>query len=107
VVFECCKQGKHLPNKLWRKRKMRNSQVIAAFLDGKRAKTKHLSTDGNFLNNYSTVIAKWEHGGIKVNVKKYSQTTSTIQNALLRTAEGRGITVVKVEEEIHSLTIGD
>jgi hypothetical protein len=63
---------------------MRNSQVITAFINSKEAKTQHLRTDGTKLINYNTVIAKKEGDKVVVSSTKYSQTTSTIQNMVIR-----------------------
>lgn len=70
---------------------MRNVDVVFAFVTGlSRQKTKTLFIDGDRLYNYSTCIAerKRKRDGsytFIVNVSKYSNATTTIQNALLKT----------------------
>ena len=64
---------------------MTNENVIREF---KRGATKgmacHLYIKGNELINYSTVLAfRDENGGFHVNTRKYSSTTSKIQNYIL------------------------
>lgn len=75
---------------------MSNQDVIKAFLEGKKAKTnlrkirndygyykgRTLTTDGNTLTNYNTVIAFKFGNKLYINSKKYSVTTSKIQSQL-------------------------
>ena len=68
---------------------MKNVDVLVAFINGEsKAKTRTLFIDGDRLFNYSTCIAerKLEDDGDSfiVNVSKYSNATTTIQNQLLR-----------------------
>lgn len=59
-----------------------------------------LATDGLKLVNYSTVIAR--HIGnnvVEINVKKYSVTTTKIQNKLKQLAKEYGYDVVEVRGE--------
>lgn len=70
---------------------MKNIDVIKAFANGEtKAKTKNLYIEGDKLFNYDTCIAeRWlkidgREYGFVVNVTKYSVSTTTIQNAILR-----------------------
>lgn len=56
-----------------------------------------LATDGLKLVNYSTVIARHIRANVvEVNVKKYSVTTTKIQNKLKQLAKEYGYDVVEV-----------
>lgn len=56
-----------------------------------------LATDGLKLVNYSTVIARHIRANVvEINVKKYSTTTTKIQNKLIRLAKEYGYDVVEV-----------
>ena len=75
---------------------MSNEQVILAFLHHEKAHTptrnitngiysykgQTLHTDGQKLWNYSTIIAEWKDSRLYINIKKYSVTTSKIQNKI-------------------------
>lgn len=65
---------------------MTNLKVIEAFLRGERAHSQNLSSNGTDLVNYSTTIARHQmYEGRRETVvatKKYSNTTSVIQNLL-------------------------
>ena len=75
---------------------MSNNEVIKAFLKGQKAHTnlRHiqkgyytykgctLTSDGNTLINYSTVIAYKQDNKLFINKGKYSVTTSKIQGQL-------------------------
>ncbi len=75
---------------------MTNKQVIINFLNGKAGHTptrtihgkdynyegQTLKSNGQELINYNTIIAYFEKEKLFINIKKYSQTTSTIQNIL-------------------------
>ena len=79
---------------------MNNERVILNFLQGKEGKTpkrnilngyyyyegRTLTTDGEKLVNYSTVIGYKKDQKLYLNNKKYSVTTSKIQNMLKRLA---------------------
>lgn len=67
----------------------KNIDVINSFVNGdsKPAKTTNLRVEGSKLFNYNTVIAERKESGFKVNVTKYSQSTTTIQNKLLYTLD--------------------
>jgi hypothetical protein len=69
----------------------KNIDVVRAFANGEsKVKTKNLHIEDDKLFNYDTCIAeRWEklggqEYGFVVNVTKYSQSTTTIQNMLLR-----------------------
>lgn len=56
-----------------------------------------LATDGLKLVNYSTIIARHVRANVvEVNVKKYSVTTTKIQNKLKQLAKEYGYDVVEV-----------
>jgi hypothetical protein len=88
---------------------MKNEKVIEKFLERESAKTglrtivngyyeyqgRTLQTDGNKLINYSTIIAYFENDTLYLNTKKYSVTTSKIQNTIRRLASGKGLTIVE------------
>lgn len=75
---------------------MNNEQVIKAFLHHEKAHTptriilngvyeykgRTLESTGDKLINYSTVIAQWKDSRLYINTKKYSVTTSKIQNKI-------------------------
>lgn len=68
---------------------MKNIDVIKAFRNGATSgRTKNLKIDGNFLMNYNTCIAEREvlstHSEYTLNMTKYSQSTTTIQNQMQR-----------------------
>ncbi|UUV46127.1 hypothetical protein [Bacillus phage vB_BanS-Thrax1] len=70
---------------------MRNVDVLFAFVTGlNKQRTKNLFIDNDRLYHHNTCLAerKRKRDGsysYVVNVSKYSQSTTTIQNALLRT----------------------
>lgn len=83
---------------------MTNEKVIRKFLEHQEGHTpKRYTYDGdnvstlwtreNELINYRTVIAKWEDGHVKLNVKRYSQTTSKIQHMIERICEEKNIEI--------------
>ena len=88
---------------------MKNEKVIEKFLEREQAKTglrtifdgvyeysgRTLQTDGNKLINYSTIIAYFEEDKLYLNTRKYSVTTSKIQNKLRELANGKGLTIVE------------
>lgn len=72
----------------------KNIEVLYAFVNGEsKPKTKNLYIEGDKLFNYGTCIAeRWEkiggqEYGFAVNVTKYSMSTTTIQNQLIRLLE--------------------
>lgn len=56
-----------------------------------------LSIEGNYLINYTTIIAERDGDIIKLNNKKYSRTTSKIQALIKRTA----LSLDKIVEEME------
>ena len=84
---------------------MRNEEVIKRFLKHQEGHTpKRYTYDGlytstlwtreNKLINYRTVIARWiSNNTIELNTKKYSSTTSKIQNMIERVCEEYGIEI--------------
>lgn len=78
---------------------MKNIDVIKSFISGEvKGKTKNLFIKGDNLVNYSTIIAKRTNKGlIEVNNTKYSQSTSTIQNALKRELQANSIQYIEKE----------
>lgn len=81
--------------------RVRNEEVIRAFLSGFPAKShnENLRTDGYDLVNYSTVIAIRDGNEVILNRRKYSVTTSRIQNMVRRLAQEMGFTVKEVDGE--------
>ena len=68
---------------------MTNQNVIEIFLQGGRAKTTNLYTDGTELINYTTTIAKWngteeQTKELEINLNYYSRTTSKIQTQIIK-----------------------
>lgn len=88
---------------------MTNEQVIRNFLKGYEGKTplrtisgsynqgRTLYTEGNKLINYSTTIAYIENNTLHLNIKKYSVTTSKLQNIIDRLSRGHGYTPIYYE----------
>ena len=64
---------------------MNNLEFIREFASGKKSgKYSHLEVIGNLLYNYDTIIAERVEGGISLNTRKYSRTTTNIQNLIRR-----------------------
>ncbi|MBP3707592.1 MAG: hypothetical protein J6J36_03150 [Clostridia bacterium] len=62
---------------------MKNVDLIRKFGNGATSgKCGNLKINGNNLINYSTIIAKRVENGIMLNNRKYSRTTSVIQNTI-------------------------
>ena len=93
---------------------MSNETVIRRFLEHQTGHTatrnitsgvytyqgQTLATDGLKLVNYSTVIARHiSNNVVEINVKKYSVTTTKIQNKLIELAKEYGYNVVEVRGE--------
>ena len=91
---------------------MTNEKVIRSFLNNREGHTpKRRTYDGDYVStlwttydgdtlvlmNYRTVIAKWDerwhNNKIKLNIKKYSSTTSKIQNMIEKVCEEYGIEI--------------
>jgi len=83
---------------------MRNVDVLFAFVTGlNKQRTKHLFIDNDRLYHHSTCLAerKRKRDGsysYVVNVSKYSSSTTTIQNALLKTIPNPDATLKCVAE---------
>ena len=62
---------------------MSNLEFIRAFANNKSSGNySNLHIIGNKLLNYETVIAERIKGGISLNIRKYSRSTSIIQNLI-------------------------
>ena len=91
---------------------MKNENVIKKFLEGEQAKTplrninnyynsykgRTLYTRDNELINYNTRIAYIEGNTLYINVKKYSSTTSTIQNKIKSLGKEYNYNIVEYQE---------
>lgn len=91
----------------------KNEDVLESFLDSNaEVHVKNLSTHYNendkevLLRNYYTLIATRKGMDVKITSKKYSQTTSTIQNKLKSLAAKKGFNIIEVEEFEDGGTIG-
>ena len=83
----------------------RNEQILESFLtSNKNAKVNNLSThyaeneNQILLRNYGTLIAIRKGNDVKITSKRYSVTTSKIQNALERMAKSLLMNVSRVDE---------
>jgi len=88
---------------------MKNEKVIEKFLERENAKTglrtifdgvyeyqgRTLTSTGNKLINYSTIIAYFENDTLYLNTRKYSVTTSKIQNTIRRLASDIGLSITE------------
>ncbi len=91
---------------------MKNENVIKKFLEREQAKTplrditndyysykgRTLYTRDNELINYNTRIAYIEDNTLYINVKKYSSTTSTIQNKIKSLGKEYNYNIVEYQE---------
>lgn len=91
---------------------MKNENVIKKFLEREQAKTplrditngyysykgRTLYTRDNELINYNTRIAYIEGNTLYINVKKYSSTTSTIQNKIKSLGKEYNYNIVEYQE---------
>lgn len=91
---------------------MKNENVIKKFLEGEQAQTplrdiqhgyytykgRTLYTRDNELINYSTRIAYIEDNTLYINTKKYSSTTSKIQNSIKLLAQNTNYNIVEYQE---------
>ena len=93
---------------------MTNKQVINNFLNRKVGATptreinkngwyscyswigNTLTSTGDVLINYKTVIAYWKKDKLYINIKKYSNTTSHIQTEIKRQATNNNIKYTEV-----------
>lgn len=53
-----------------------NQDVVKSFLNGKIAKSLSMTSTGDKLYSYNTIIAQWHNNELIVNKTKYSRTTS-------------------------------
>lgn len=76
-----------------------NLEIAQAFLNGKKASNRSMSTDGETLYSYNTPIAEFAHDGtLIVNTTRYSVTTSGKHYPALRKAlTGRNFKTVYVD----------
>ena len=84
---------------------MTRTQVIEKFLNKEKAQTplrevygwtckgRTLTSDGEKLVNYKTIIAQFKGDILHLNMTRYSNTTSHIQHEIKRRAESKGITI--------------
>lgn len=91
---------------------MKNENVIRKFLEREQAKTplrnitngyysykgRTLYTRDNELINYNTRIAYIENNTLYINVKKYSSTTSTIQNKIKLLGKEYNYNIIEYQE---------
>ena len=89
----------------WGGRVKNNAEIIEKFLDRKTNDsisniTIHYNADEDLmlLRNYGTLIATRDNNSVKISAKRYSQTTSTIQNQIERLAKDKGMSVERVGE---------
>ena len=87
---------------------MNNETVLRAFLSHSKAHTptriitngiyqykgQTLTTDGEKLWNYNTIIAFWQNNKIFMDTHKYSVTTTKIQNKLRQLIDEYGMEVI-------------
>ena len=90
---------------------MSNEQVILQFLEKKEAHTptreipngyfiykgRTLTSTGNKLINYNTIISYWEDNKLYLNIKKYSITTSKIQSKIKYLAFTKNIDIIEYQ----------
>lgn len=91
----------------------KNEDVLESFLESnEQVNVKNLSTHYNehdkevLLRNYYTLIATRKGMDVKITSKKFSPTTSTIQNKLKSLASKKGFNIIEVEEFEEGGTIG-
>jgi len=61
---------------------MTNRQVIGRFAERQEGKNRHLTSTGDKLFSYSTVIGQWVNGDLCINETFYSVTTSRHRNLM-------------------------
>jgi len=75
-----------------------NQSVTDSFFQGRNIKSKNrMSKDGS-IYSYGTKIAELKNDSLVLNNKKYSVTTSRLQNELRNEAKRRGIPIVEQSE---------
>lgn len=92
----------------------KNEDVIESFLtSSEQVETKNLSTHYNeydkeiLLRNYYTLIATRKGDVVKILDKKFSPTTSKIQNELKRVVKEKGLTIKDVKEFEDGGSVGE
>ena len=80
---------------------MKNIDVIEAFLNGEAAHTQNLTSTGQKLYTYNTLLSYWDSKMHKyvVNETFYSMTSSHHRGMLVRRLRARGLLVHYVQEE--------
>ena len=63
---------------------MTNNQVVELFENGLKGASLNMTSTGDKLYSYNTIIAQWINGKIIVNACKYSATTSKHTSSLKR-----------------------
>jgi hypothetical protein len=80
---------------------MRTSDLIEKFIVGGLEKGNasggRLYIEDNKIINYGTCLAEIVHGNWYVNITKYSRTTTTHQNKIVRTLKERGQNPILLE----------
>lgn len=90
---------------------MSNEKVILLFLNKEKGHTpsryilgdwgtykgRTLTSDGQTLTNYNTKIAEWRNDTLYLNTKKYSITTTKIQNKIKYLAHQRKINIIEYQ----------
>lgn len=76
---------------------MTNLEVCNAFANGISGHSLNMSTDGDKLFSYGTIIAQRTDKGILLNVCKYSTTTSKQQTYARHALERKGIRYTEVD----------
>lgn len=75
-------------------------EILPAFIDGKKMKTKTAETEFFGLWSYNTAIAVFDvNGAIYLRSRTFSKTTSSQQNAIREFARERGIPLVECDDE--------
>lgn len=84
---------------------MTNAQVIQAFAFGNKAHSGSLTSTGDKLFSYNTIIAEFKNNTLYINATKYSVTTSKHQHQLRRTFESwnNKVEVSKIPYNAQSL----
>lgn len=85
----------------------KNIEVVKSFLMEDCEQSNHLTSTGNKLFSYDTVIAEWHKtipNAILLNMCYYSNTTSHHQHMVRRQAVSWGITVLVIKEGIERNT---
>lgn len=80
---------------------MNNYEFLSNFVSGEEpysvACYGHLLKLGEGLYNYSTLICEIDGNKARLNVRKYSRTTTRIQSTLRRILENKGFEIIEYE----------